>query len=100
VQGKGKRKEMRHIKLLGLKAKDKVTGFGGVITTLSFDLYGCVQVVITPKAITSTGKMEHGQWVDITRLELKSKKPVMEIPNFEKGYIADGKKGCAEKPAL
>lgn len=33
---------MKHIDLLGLKAEDKVTGFKGVITTLSFDLYGCV----------------------------------------------------------
>lgn len=91
---------MKHIDLLGLKAEDKVTKFKGVITCLSYDLYGCIQVVVTPEADPKTGKTENGLWFDITRIKLKSKKPVMAIPNFEKGYVSKGKKGCAEKPSL
>ena len=40
---------MNELKLLGLKVKDKVTGFTGIITSVSFDLYGCIQVIITPE---------------------------------------------------
>ena len=34
-----------HLELLGQKVEDKVTGFRGVVTTISFDLYGCIQAV-------------------------------------------------------
>jgi hypothetical protein len=30
----------RHIELLGLKAKDRITGFSGVIDSVCFDLFG------------------------------------------------------------
>lgn len=30
----------KHLELLGMKVKDKVSGFEGVVSTLSFDLYG------------------------------------------------------------
>lgn len=86
-----------HIELLGLKAEDAVTGFSGVISTMSFDLYGCVQVVVTPKA-GDDGELKNGQWFDVARLKITDNKPVMPPPDFEKGYISTGKKGCAEKP--
>ncbi len=86
-----------HIELLGLKAKDSVTGYSGVITTVSFDLYGCVQAVITPP-VNKDGEIQNGNWFDVTRLEIKGKNPVMTRPDFEKGYIAQGKKGCSIKP--
>ncbi len=89
----------KHVDLLGLNAEDKVTGFKGVITTVSFDLYGCVQVVITPK-INEDGKQGDGHWYDVTRLKIESDERVMDVPDFDKGYIAEGKKGAAEKPAL
>jgi hypothetical protein len=38
----------KHFEMLGHKGKDKVTGFKGVITSLSFDLYGCVTCIISP----------------------------------------------------
>lgn len=80
-----------HLALLGLKVKDKVTGNKGVVTSICFDLYGCIQ------AIVSDSKGE-GKWYDVSRLEVKSGKPVMDLPDFEAGYIADGKKGGADKP--
>lgn len=87
-----------HLKLLGHKATDKVTGFKGVITTIAFDLYGCIQAVVTPPT-NETGKKENAGWFDVPRLEITSQEPVMPIPDFEKGYpIPQGKKGPAEKP--
>ena len=86
----------KHIELLGKKAKDSVTGQEGVVTTISFDLFGCVQAVITPAA--KDGKLLDGNWMDVTRLEILDHEPVMSLPNFSEGYVADGKKGCAEKP--
>jgi hypothetical protein len=34
------------LKLLGTKVRDVVTGFVGIVTSVSFDLYGCVQAVV------------------------------------------------------
>lgn len=88
---------IKHMDLLGLKAKDKVTGFTGVIATMSFDLYGCVQAVLTPP-VDKDGEMKDGKWFDVTRLKILDDTPVMDQPDFSKGYIAQGKKGCADKP--
>jgi hypothetical protein len=82
-----------HMKKLGLKVKDKVTGFEGVVTSISFDLYGCIQVVVTPPA--EAGKQEDSRWYDVTRLTILSDKPVMDLPNYEYGYVAEGRKGPA-----
>lgn len=85
-----------HIKMLGMKAVDAVTGFSGVVTTLSFDLYGCVQAVVTPP-VNDKGETKDGQWFDVTRLKVSGDGPVMQRPDFSKGYIAQGRKGCASK---
>ena len=87
----------QHFNLLGHKAKDKVTGYNGVVTSLSFDLYGCVQAVLTP-LVDKDKDLESGRWFDVTRLKVTGKKPVMPVPDFSKGYISEGKKGAAEKP--
>ena len=87
-----------HIDLLGCKAKDVVTGFKGVISSISFDLYGCVQAILTPP-VNKNGEAGDGLWYDVARLNITSRKSVMPAPDFTKGYIAEGKKGAAEKPA-
>jgi hypothetical protein len=86
-----------HYELLGLKAKDAVTGFHGVITTVSFDLYGCVQAIVTPP-VDGKGEMPDSRWFDVTRLIIQNRKPVMQRPDFQEGYIAEGRKGCSDKP--
>lgn len=87
---------MKHLDLLGKKVVDKVTGFKGVVSSVSFDLYGCVQAIITPP-VDKTGLPQEGQWVDITRLEVRSVNPVIPVPNFESGYVSEGKKGASKK---
>ena len=89
----------QHIALLGMKVVDKVTGFRGVVASVSFDLYGCIQAVVTP-ACGKAGKQEDGRWFDVQRLTVTSKEPVMPVPSYEAvGAVADGRKGPAEKPA-
>lgn len=88
------------IELLGMYAHDKVTGFAGVLTTISYDLYGCIQYVITP-ITTKDGKMEDGHWFDASRLVLtKSRDRVMTAPDFTENYVLDYPKGPAEKPKM
>lgn len=89
-------KAIEHINLLGLPAEDKVTGFKGVVTNVAFDLYGCVQAVVSPR-IDDKGEIPEGKWFDITRLNL-GLEHVMDPPDFSKGYIATGKKGGFDKP--
>ena len=89
---------MKHIEILGFKVKDKVTGIKGVATTVSFDLYGCIQVVIS-REVDKDGKTLDSRWFDINRLEVSGKTRVMEPPNFDFGPVSEGKKGAAEKPS-
>jgi len=88
----------KHIDLLGYKAEDKVTGLKGVISTVSFDLFGCVQVIISPPA-KEGGELPGGCWFDVTRLKVYDRQArVMPVPDFEKGYVSEGRKGAADKP--
>jgi len=80
-----------HLSKLGYPAKDRVTGFVGVVTSVGFDLYGCIQYVLTPPA-GEKGKQEDGRWFDANRVEITSWEPVMSRPEFVK------EKGSAAKP--
>lgn len=86
----------KHFELLGFKAKDKIRGTTGVITSLSFDLYGCVSALISPPE--KKGVRPDSCWFDVTRIEIIGKKPVMDLPDYGLGYVAQGKKGAAKKP--
>ena len=88
----------KHINMLGLKVQDKVTGYKGVVESISFDLYGCVQAIVRPP-IAKDGTLPDSRWFDVARLTVLNKKPVMDQPCFDFGPVAEGKKGPAEKPA-
>ena len=88
---------LKHLDLLGYRAKDLVTGFSGVVTSVGFDLYGCIQLVLTPPMIE--GKKAAGEWFDVHRVKITSTKPVMVVPDFTNNvYIGEGRKGAADKP--
>lgn len=72
-----------HMKLLGLPVRDSVTGFEGVVTSLSFDLYGCVQAIVTPPSNDKGDKIEDSRWFDTKRLKVRSDEPVVPVPTFE-----------------
>ena len=86
----------KHIGKLGMRAYDKVTGLEGVITCVCFDLYGCVQATINPGK-KSDGSLIDPTWFDVARISIVDDTPVMDRPDFDRGYIAEGKKGAAEK---
>ena len=52
----------KHLGLLGMKVIDKVTGFEGVVSSICFDLYGCVQATVTPPK-DDEGKLPSGKWL-------------------------------------
>ena len=93
---------IKHFDLLGMKVTDRVTGLSGVVTSISFDLFGCVCATVDP-GLDKDGKPRDRGWYDVARLQVDSKKPVMEQPNFEtntsQAAIAAGKHGPADKPA-
>jgi len=89
----------RHIDLLGYKAEDKITGFKGVIDSVCFDLYGCIQVSLKPP-VDKDGKIPDSFWFDVTRLKINTKVRIVKLPNFYEGYVAEGKKGAADKPTM
>lgn len=84
--------------MLGKRVKDKITGFEGVVTSLGFDLYKGVDYAVTPPS--SETDVYCGGWINPLRVETLSETPVMEIPNFNKGYVSEGRKGAASKPPL
>ena len=91
----------RHMKLLGLPVKDLVTGTEGIVTSVSYDLYGCVQALVDP-GLDKDGKRKDSRWFDVARLETTSDTPVMPVPDFDappEVAVAEGRKGPAERPS-
>lgn len=82
---------MNGLELLGLTVRDRVTGFTGVVTSVSYDLYGCVQGLVNP-GMGKEGKLGELLWFDIGRLAIVNDVPVMVPPVF----VAD--KGAESKP--
>lgn len=72
----------KHLDLLGMRVEDQVTGFKGVVATVGFDLYGCIQAIVNP-GIDNEGKLRDSQWFDVNRLRVTSDEPVMKRPEFE-----------------
>lgn len=91
----------KHLDLLGHKVEDRVTGLKGVVTTVTFDLYGCIQALVHSGIDKATGKPREQHWFDVARLRVTSTTRVMPRPDFlhTPATIAAGGKGPAEKPA-
>lgn len=86
--------------LLGFRVEDRVSGFRGVVASITFDLYGCVQAIVNP-GLGADGKMGDQVWFDVNRLLVTDPDPVMESPwslLVDAGPVA-GEKGPAERPA-
>lgn len=87
--------------ILGFPVKDRVTGMDGVVTSVGFDLYGCVQCIVSP-GIDKDGKMKDSLWFDINRLEVKGKSPKMPNPFVDTVPAKSGVAhafGPADKPS-
>ncbi len=53
-------------------------------------------MVVPP--VDEKGEKKNGEWFDVARLDVTHAIPVMNVPDFSMGYIAEGNKGSAEKP--
>jgi len=85
----------QHLKLLGYRMRDVVTGYEGVVESVSFDLYGCIQAAVRPEMQKDKPtEIPEGRWLDVKRLELVHG-PVMAAPNFDLPEI-----GSADKPRI
>ena len=54
---------------LGEFARDKVTGFEGIITAYAKHLYGCDSYFLTPR-VTKDMKREDSGWFDVGRIAI------------------------------
>lgn len=91
----------QHLDLLGYRARDCVTGFEGVVASVTFDLYGCIQAILNP-GMQQDGKLGDPQWFDVNRLEIINDWPrVMEAPKFDWSpeAVSSGAKGPGERPS-
>lgn len=89
---------------LGLYGRDRVHGDEGYITSIGFDLYGCLQLLISPVGQTDVDKRK-SYWYDESRIQIDTAKervmPVpaqfLEQPAIERAAPA-AMRGPAEKP--
>lgn len=88
----------QHLEILGAHMKDIVTGLEGMVDSVAFDTYGCVQATLRGKA-KKDGTIPASHWFDVKRLELTGKQRVMDVPAFVDMPIGT-EAGPAEKPAL
>jgi hypothetical protein len=85
-----------HLRLLGTRQRDVVTGLTGVVVSICFDINGCIMGALKPP-IDKDGKLQAAEWIDLQRLKV-SGEPVCEPFNFiEPPRLAIA--GTAEKPA-
>jgi len=89
------REEVFADKYLGKLARDKVTGFEGIVVVKGIHLFGCTTYALAPK--TKDGKLEDSRSFDegrieiigpgITAEEVKADKPGAEDVNLENKVI-------------
>jgi len=89
----------KQLDLLGYQAEDRVTAIKGIITSISFDLYGCIQILLNP-GIDKDGKLRDLVWLDVNRVKVLSEKPVMDQPNFNAISGPMDLKGPEKKPVF
>lgn len=86
-----------YIDMLGRTGQDKVTGFRGVVSSVSFDLYGCVRVALSPRrAVSRLGPAADLLWFDANRIEIHSAVARVPVPEFT-AKPAEHSHGPAEK---
>lgn len=90
---------LKDLELLGKKVRDRVTGMTGIVETVSYDLYGCIQAVVRAP-VDEKGVIPDGRWLDTNRLEVVEATRVMAIPGdrFSVERLAPVP-GASEKPA-
>lgn len=55
---------------LGDRAKDPITGFVGIVTSVSTFLHGCIRIGISPEKLDKDGKPKEDKYFDQSQLVL------------------------------
>src|SRR4051812_12054611 len=55
---------------LGDRVKDPITGFSGIITSISTFLHGCIRVGVAPEKLDKDGKPREDRYFDQSQLVL------------------------------
>jgi hypothetical protein len=82
---------MSEIKL-GMKVKDKVTGFTGIVEHIVHWLHMCPQVCVVPDKLSKEGTIKGGAMIDLPQLEILSAKSVMKIQPLPEQRFQFGQK--------
>lgn len=61
--------------MLGQRARDRITGFEGIVTGRCMYLTGCDQYCLT-SGVNANGQY-HAQWFDVARLEVVSAEAIV-----------------------
>ena len=59
---------------LGDRVKDRISGFGGIVTARSEYLNGCISMLVQPARLDEGGKKIKGIWFDDVQLEVEEQK--------------------------
>jgi hypothetical protein len=79
----------------GLKVRDQLTGFEGLVTGYAKYITGCDQFLVTP-GVDEKGGMREGRWFDDQRLEvLEAPAVVLKDPRA----VVDRGRNGADTPA-
>lgn len=70
-----------HFALLGYSVRDKLTGRAGVVVSISFDISGCVQALLSAPA-DKDGKTDGSQWWCDTKRLYATSGPHTDVPDF------------------
>lgn len=71
----------KYLELLGTQMQDRVTDAKGMVESVTFDAYGCVQALLKCK-VSADGSAPITHWVDIKRLEPCGKRFMPTPPHF------------------
>lgn len=63
---------------LGDRAKDPVTGFSGIVTSVTTFLHGCIRIAIMPEKLDKDGRPREEKYFDQSQLVLV--KPGIHAP--------------------
>ena len=55
---------------LGCEAKDKITGFSGIVVSVTEFMYGCRRLELIPRTLGKDGKVQEGAMFDEPQLEV------------------------------
>lgn len=55
---------------LGDVARDRISGFRGVVTARTEWLYGCIRVALAPTLLKESGELREAEWFDENQVDV------------------------------